>query len=134
MDSAKILTKLDQLEKYLAKYDEIVPISEEIYINSFEKQLAVERLLQISIEIMIDVAMMLIKQKHLGLPADEDDVFDKLQPFFKKIEKYKEMKRFRNLLVHRYGEVNNKQVFYNATNCIEDFYSFMTEVKNILSK
>ncbi|MHA1620316.1 MAG: hypothetical protein ACTSVZ_13650 [Promethearchaeota archaeon] len=44
MNKTKILIKLDQLEQYLAKYPEIVPASEEIYVKSFEKQLAVERL------------------------------------------------------------------------------------------
>ena len=134
MNKTKILIKLDQLEQYLAKYPEIVPASEEIYVKSFEKQLAVERLLQITIEIMIDISMMLIKHKNLGLPADEDDVFNKLQPYMKEIELYKEMKRFRNLLVHRYGDVNDKLVYYNATNHIDDFYIFITEVKEILSK
>ena len=66
--------------------------------------------------------------------TSKDDVFNKLQPYMKKIEIYKEMKRFRNLLVHRYGDVNDKLVFYNATNHIDDFYIFITEVKDILSK
>ncbi|MHA1519873.1 MAG: type VII toxin-antitoxin system HepT family RNase toxin [Promethearchaeota archaeon] len=90
--------------------------------------------MQIKIEIMIDISMMLIKQKNLGLPVDEDDVFNKLQPYLKEKEKYKEMKRFRNLLVHRYGDVNDKLVYYNATNHIDDFYIFITDVKEILSK
>ncbi len=75
-----------------------------------------------------------IKISILNYSVEEDDVFNKIQPYMKKIEIYKEMKRFRNLLVHPYGDENDKLVFYNATNHIDDFYIFITEINEILSK
>ena len=94
MNNHRILSKIDQLETFLEKFSEIVPATEEEFNASLGKQLATERLLQICIEIMIDLVMIIIKEKHLGIPANEEDAFEKMRPFLKNIESYKEMKRF----------------------------------------
>lgn len=132
MIEEKILSKLDELEIYLSKFPQIVPAHLEQYLDSFEKQLAVERLLQISIELVIDISMLLMKKSQLGLPADEEDLFQKLASILPHYALYQEMKRFRNVLVHRYGKVKSNLVFLNATQKISDFYIFIKEVKEHL--
>ncbi|MBD3339733.1 MAG: DUF86 domain-containing protein [Candidatus Lokiarchaeota archaeon] len=134
MIEEKILTKLESLEKYLSKTESIIPESKEEYEKSFKTQLATERLLQICIEIMIDVSLLLFKLFKLGIPKDEEDIFRKLNPYLKNAETYQEMKRFRNILVHRYEVVNNDLVYFNATHKLEDFFSFIDEVKRILKE
>ncbi len=96
--------------------------------------MAVERILQISIEIMIEIALLLIKFLKLGVPNDEINAFELLKDHLEGIERYKEMKRFRNVLVHRYEGVDNSIVFYNASKNLGDFFKFISEIKNLLQK
>lgn len=44
----------------------------------------------------------------------------------------KEMKGFRNILVHRYGEINNAEAFENISSGLNDFESFMKEVNDFV--
>jgi len=73
----------------------------------------------------------------LGLPAEEEDFFEKLEK--EKIipkemkEKLKTMRGFRNILVHRYAEVDDKLVFDNLKN-INDFKEFRKEIGAFLRK
>jgi len=126
------LIKIESLENYLSETQKIIPQNKEEYLDSFEKQLATERLLQICIELMIDISILLTKLLKLGVPRDEENIFEKLKDYFKNVETYKKMKRFRNLLVHRYEGIDNDIVYFNATNYLKDFYTFINEVKVIL--
>lgn len=81
---------------------------------------------------MIDISILLTKLLKLGVPKDEENIFEKLKPHFKNVETYKKMKRFRNLLVHRYEGIDSEIVYFNATNNLQDFYTFIKEVKEIL--
>jgi uncharacterized protein YutE (UPF0331/DUF86 family) len=83
---------------------------------------------------MIDISLLLIKMLKLGFPKDEENIFEKLNPYFNNVDTYKEIKRFRNFLVHRYEGIDNDIVYYNATNNLEDFYKFIDEVKEILRR
>jgi uncharacterized protein YutE (UPF0331/DUF86 family) len=130
----RILLKLEQLEKYLATTSDILPSTEEKYLSSIKDQLAIERSLQLSIEIMIDIAILLLKYLHLGTPADEESVFDMLASHLENHETYKNMKRFRNVLVHRYEGIDSSLVYNNVINNLDDFYTYIEEVKKIIKE
>ncbi len=137
MDKKRILAKIDELDGYLEELDSLKPIELEDYINSIKDKRTCERLLQISIESVLDICNILITELKLGLPADEEAVFDKLKD--KKIitkERaivLREMKGFRNVLVHKYGIVDNELVFENLEK-ISDFQDFKEEILNFLKK
>ena len=65
-------------------------------------------------------------------PNDEESVLDTLKDKISSIETLKEMKQFRNVLVHKYGEVDTGKVYENASTRLDDFYAFMDEIKQIL--
>ncbi len=44
-------------------------------------------------------------------------------------EKLKDMKGFRNILIHRYGHVDDEIVYYNLSSHMNDFYEFETAVE-----
>jgi uncharacterized protein YutE (UPF0331/DUF86 family) len=77
VDKDRILAKLDQLEGYLRELRQILPESFAGY-QKVEKKRACERLLQIAIEAVIDICYMFLRELRLGLPSEEDDVFEKL--------------------------------------------------------
>ena len=115
MDKKIILAKIDEIDGYLEELDSLKPIELEDYINSIKDKRTCERLLQISIESVLDICNVLITELKLGLPADEEAVFDKLKDkgiITKGMAVIlKEMKGFRNILVHKYGIVDNELVF-----------------------
>ena len=75
MDRARLLSKLDEMRRYLDKIKEIAPDSLEEYEEDEVTRRAIERLLHISIEAVIDVSYLLVKELRLGLPTSEDTLF-----------------------------------------------------------
>jgi len=136
LDRERILAKLDELEGYLQELDQIRPASFEEY-RQIEKKRACERLLQISsIEAVIDVCNLLVAGLRLGLPAEEDDLFEKLvQASLISPEmghKLRMLKGFRNILVHEYGRVDDRIAYEVLTERLGEFEAFKSEVLKVL--
>ena len=137
VDKDKILSNIDELRIYLDELGKIMPADFDEYTHSIEKKRACERLLQISIETLIDISNIIISGLKLGIPSDEDIVIEKLRA--KKIiseemsKIFKKMKGFRNLLVHKYGEVDDEMVFESLSD-IDDFERFIKEIMVFLKK
>ena len=131
VDRERILTKLDELSTHLVELRSIVPSRFEEYL-AVEKRRACERLLQISIEAVIDICALLVTGLRLGLPAEEDDLFERLagrgvlSPAM--AETLRRMKGLRNLLVHEYGRINDRLVFDTVRGRLGDFDTFKHEV------
>ncbi len=133
MIEKRILVKLQNLDDYLEKISELLPETLEDYRANFMLKMAIERILQICIELMVDISLMLVKMLKLGVPRTEENSFELLEDYLEHSQRYKEMKRFRNFLVHRYEDINDSIVFLNASENLTDFYDFISEVKKILS-
>jgi uncharacterized protein YutE (UPF0331/DUF86 family) len=131
LDCERILAKIDELEGYLRELHEIAPDNFEAY-KKIEKRRACERLLQVSIECVIDICSLIVSGLRLGLPSEEDDLFDKLEEagvissLMK--ETIKGIKGFRNILVYEYGRVDDRIVFEAVQNRLDDFEAFKQEI------
>ena len=131
IDRDRILAKLDELDTYLRELRSVAPASFNEYL-AVEKRRACERLLQVSIEAVIDSCALLVTGLRLGLPADEDDLFEKLaghgvisRPLANLLRR---MKGMRNILVHEYGRVDNALVFQTVEQHLGDFEAFTREI------
>jgi uncharacterized protein YutE (UPF0331/DUF86 family) len=131
LDRDRLLAKIDVLEGYLKELREILPGSFEEY-KKVEKRRACERLLQVSIECVIDICGLMVIGLRLGLPAEEDDLFEKLEQAgiitSSRKESLKKMKGFRNILVHEYGHVDDSIVYEILQNNLNDFGAFKQEI------
>lgn len=140
LDRERILIKIDELEGYIKEQRGILHEGYDYndYIASIEKRRACERLLQISVECVIDICSLFISGLRLGLPSEESDVFDRLLK--SKIvseemsEILKSMKGFRNILVHDYAGIDNAIVYEMATTRLQDFEKFIKEILSALKK
>jgi uncharacterized protein YutE (UPF0331/DUF86 family) len=132
MDKRRIVSKIRELDSYLDELEAILPKSYEEYSKDSEKRRACERLLQISVECLIDICYILGSSLKIEIPSDEEDIISTLKN--KKIissslaELLIEMKGFRNILVHKYGVVDDEQVYEILTEKIEDFEKFKQEI------
>ena len=137
LDRERVLSKIDELDSYLSELDQILPQSYEEY-QQVEKKRACERLLQISIEVVIDICNLLVSGLRLGLPAEENDLFVKLTRAGvlseEMGEKLRKMKGFRNILVHEYADVDDMLVYNVLTTELADFELFKKEVLKFLKK
>ena len=136
MDRERILSRIDELDGYLQEIHEIMPTSFEEY-KSIEKKRACERLLQVSIESVIDICALIVTGLRLGLPSEEDDLFEKLaqaEIISSSIkENLKRMKAFRNILVHEYGRIDDRLVYEVLKNNLNDFEEFKKEILHTIS-
>jgi uncharacterized protein YutE (UPF0331/DUF86 family) len=137
IDRERLLAKLDQLQGYLRELRAIAPAGFAEF-QQIEKRRACERLLQISIEAVIDVCHLLVSGFRLGLPAEEDDLFAKLEqaeilsPAMTGM--LRRMKGFRNILVHEYGRIDEHIVYEMATTHLVDFEAFQREALDALRR
>ncbi len=131
VDRERVLARLDELEALLRELRSIAPVRFDEYLG-IEKRRACERLLQIAIEAGIDTCALLVTGLRLGLPADEDDLFEKLARrgvvSSTMAETLRRMKGLRNLLVHEYGRINDQIVFETVRQRLGDFDAFRGEV------
>jgi len=131
LDRERILAKIDQLDGYVAEMKGIVPESFAEY-QRVEKKRACERLLQVSIEVVIDICNLLVSGLRLGLPAEEEDLFRKLLNagiVDKEMrDSLREMRGFRNILVHEYAQVDDRLVYEAVKTKLEDFALFKRDI------
>ncbi|MGH7335469.1 MAG: type VII toxin-antitoxin system HepT family RNase toxin [Candidatus Rokuibacteriota bacterium] len=137
IDRDRVLAKLDELDSYLGELRSVVPETFHEYL-AVEKRRSSERLLQVAIEAVIDTCALLVTGLRLGLPADEDDLFEKLAArqvvSASTADLLRRMKGMRNILVHEYGRVDNELVFETAQQQLGDFDAFRREILAFLRR
>lgn len=138
LDKQRIFSKIDEMENYLSELGEIDLVDFEDYSKSVEKKRASERLLQITVEAVLDVCNLIVSGLKLGIPSDEEEVFEKLEKrkiISKKVKNIlNDMKGFRNILVHKYGTLDDEIVFEILNERLEDFERFKKEILGFLKK
>ena len=97
------------------------------------KQAAVERILQVAVEIVIDIAERIIAIKGAGPAATAVEAIERLVALrvLPAPEPYAEMLRFRNRIVHGYTDINPEMVYTIATTRQEDFRKFRDAIDRL---
>ena len=134
----EIEQKLVEIQDYIEQVEENLPSDEEEFFHSGIKKHGIYKLIESAIENVIKICSMINSDLKLGIPSDEDSIIKNLAD--KKIlskelyEKIINMKGFRNILVHRYGKINDEIAFENIKENIEDFEGFKKEISKFLEK
>ncbi len=137
VDESRVLAKIDELDGYLKELRGVTPAEFSRYQRTEIKR-SCERLLQLSVECTIDICKLMVSGLRSGLPADENDLFDKLRNEDVIPEEtarlLKEMRGLRNILVHEYADINDELVFEKATTKLTDFARFKEGILNYLKR
>ena len=137
LDRERILAKLDALHGYERELRVVLPDNLEEYISSVEKRRATERLLQVSIECVLDICNLFVAGLRLGLPMEEENLFDRLEQAHiissERLRMLRSMRRFRNILVHEYGGIDDQIVFRHAGRMREEVEALIAEVTRALA-
>lgn len=102
---------LDDLE-LLGKY---AKMTKDEYLESYEKQLVVERLLERILTRVIDINYHILSNKHKIVPSDYTESFVKMEKEGEidkeLLEQMKPAAGLRNVLAHEYDEIDAGQVY-----------------------
>jgi len=134
----KILRKLIQLDEYLSVLSEIAERSSDSFIQDRILVGSAKYYLQISIETCLDITNHIIAASGYRAPKDYADAFSVLEEnnILQKVfaQKLRQMAKFRNRLVHLYGEIDNVFVYSFMKNDIVDIREFQRIIKNRILK
>lgn len=136
-DKNRILVKLDDMTRYINELRDMLPSRQE-YLDDLVKRRACEKTVESAIECMIDAGAIIVSAEKLGLPRDEESIFDLLAGHGVIPEgvsrRAKEMKGFRNILIHRYADVDDKIVYHHLSHRLSDFQAFREAVESFLKR
>lgn len=123
------LNKLDAYQRGLLPFQQ-VPLEE--YLADENMQMIVERRLQLSIQVCIDIASYMIARLGLRVPDSQENVFAILgtegiiTPDL--AQRMVGMVRFRNILVHDYLDLDSRLVHSHLSQRLSDFDQFSREL------
>ncbi len=94
--------------------------------------------IEASIQFVISICSILNSDLKLGIPSNRDEIISFLVEnnviSTNMSKKIKELKGFRNLLVHRYGKIDDEIAFNDIKSGISDFNLFKNEILQFLNK
>ncbi len=105
-------------------------VSRSRFVGDWALRSMAERALQVSAEILIDVAERIIALKGAGPVASAVEAMERLAQLgvIESPQIYAEIVRFRNMIVHQYQDVDPGLVFDLATSRLGDFRRFRDEI------
>ena len=131
-----IRTKMKEIEESIRLVEEHLPESFEEFSNLGLVKDGIYKRVEFAIENVFDICAIINADLNLGIPSSDEDILENLIKnnilSMKMKEKLKMMKGFRNILVHRYGKIDDKLAFRILKENLGDFYEFMKEIEEFL--
>ncbi len=131
-----IQTKIKEMQDSLNIIDENLPDSFKKFSDLGLVKDGIYKKLEFCIESVFDICAIINTDLQLGIPESDETIIDNLikNKIIKKDmgETLKSMKGFRNILVHRYGRINDEIAYTIIKEHLQDFYTFIETIeKNI---
>lgn len=132
VDEEVFVTKLEHVDEFVSDLEEMRGMSRQAYVDDLVVQRAVERTLMNLVQATIDLASHVRRSEGLG-PADTSkEEIDCLREAglvsAETSEKLQEAVGFRNVLAHRYGEIDHDLVYDVLHEDLEWFERFEREL------
>ena len=124
-------------ELLYSKLKEFIPSDFE-YLKTRKDKNALYKEVEYSIQLIIDICAIINSDIVKKTPLDEEGIIDSLKD--KKIiskevsESVKGMKRFRNVLVHKYDDIDDKIAYESIKRGLKDINAFINEIGKFLEK
>lgn len=131
-----IQRKLALLDSQVGKLENsLKDVPKEKFLDDWVLRSAAERALQVAAEIMIDVAERVIALNGAGPAATSRDAIKKLVSLkvLASDEPYSKAVGLRNMIVHRYEEIDPSLLYNLATTRLSDFRKFREEIDRAAS-
>jgi len=130
--------KLDIIDRNLRFLEEVKTLSPDQFVESYKDVQAAKYSLLEIMEACIDIANYIISVKGFRRAEEYSDMFKVLKEegvIRKELAtKLEDMARFRNLIVHRYGEIDNRRVLEIIKHNLKDIKEFEKEIEKFIKK
>lgn len=128
--NAVIIGKLQHLDEILAKLRSLGPLNRTQLDTDWRTKMAVERAIQVLVEIIIDVSQRVIAEDGQTPAGSGREAIERCVQMgvLSSIEPYQRMIQFRNFVVHLYERVETIFLVDIVNKRLADFESFRDEV------
>jgi len=136
IDAAMIERKIDIIVENLRYLNRVRDTEKKVFLASFEKLQAAKHSLQEAIEACIDIANHVIAAERFARAETYAGMFERLAE--ENIissglkDKLANMAKFRNLLVHRYGDIDEQRVWEMIQHDLADVESYVQEIERYI--
>jgi len=131
------LMKLSDLMAFCEELEEDLPSLSEFKSERIRRR-GVEKTIELIADTIVDTALLIVSGKGLHKPADSREAITNLEKenilSRRLAEKIRDLISFRNLLVHRYGKVDEDLEYENICEGKDDVLQFVKEIKGYLEK
>ncbi len=133
VDMEAVKSRIELLRGYLSSLEELKSNEEEFY-KSLVYRMAVERLLHLSIECLLDIPQHIAAAKGHRPPESYADTITVLEEAGlvppEKADNYRRIARFRDVLVHAYVSIDPDRVFEVWMRELEDLREMARDLMN----
>ena len=133
-----IRTKIKEIEESLKLVEKHLPDTFEEFSSMGLIKDGIYKRIEFAIENVFNICAIINSDLELGIPADDEEIVNNLvknKVFSEETkEKLKLMKGFRNIVVHRYGKIDDRIAFKILKRDMQDFYEFIKILENFLDK
>lgn len=138
VDKAVIDGIVANLQMYVAQLDRLSKLGKDEFLEDPDKLGSAKYYFIVAIESCVDIANHIISSERYRRPLDFADAFTVLYENGLVDERVKEqlqkMTRFRNLLVHVYGKVDDQRVYEFLKTNLDDFSTFASQIAQAIEK
>ena len=137
--------RIELIRSKMADIEESVSLVEANLPSSFEEfsdlglvKDGIYKRMEFSIESIIDILSIINSDLRLSIPEDEEDVVENLGLngilTQNMVDKVRRMKGFRNIIVHRYGRIDDLLAYKILTENLKDFGEFIESIEQFLEE
>ncbi len=131
-----IRSKIEEILESLKLIEENLPDDFETFESLGIVKDGIYKRTEFAIQNVIDICAIINSDLRLTMPEREEDVFEGLVRAGiiprDMANKLRLMKGFRNILVHRYGKINDELAFEVLHEHLEDIYEFVELIEKLL--
>ncbi len=132
------MAKIERLDEYLGYLKLLQRVNKKSFLEDYHNFGLAERYLQLTIEVTLDIAKMLVTERGLPKPESNQEFFAVLHDAKILSKKTTETLQgtigFRNVLVHDYEKIDRAVVYEKLQTRFDDFLAFRKEVLKYLKK
>ena len=138
MRKSIILSKINEIEESITLIAENMPEEFDDFENLGLMKDGIYKRIQYAIENILDICAIINSDLKFSSPGEEDEIITTLVK--NKViprdigGKIKELKGFRNIIVHRYGKIDDKLAFELIKENLEDFDKIIEIIKKAIDK
>ena len=133
-----IRIKIKEMDESITLIKKHLPDTFEEFSNLGLVKDGIYKRLEFCIESVLDICAVINTDLKLGVPESDENILDNLirnNIISDEVGcSLKSMKGFRNILVHRYGRINDEMAFSIVKENLHDFYRFIEVIENFIEQ